>query len=261
MPPPAALAAAAAWNALDEAPAAVLARIVALRDSPAAPVVVQSSALGPSGLVISHMLRGAGVPIVFIDTLYHFDETLALLELTKQSHAVHVFTPLGAPTREAFEAAHGTELWATDPDKYDYLVKAEPGHRAFEQLGAQIVITGRRRSQGAERSSLSVYEWDSSFDPPVLKVNPLANWSFDQVWAYIRANGVAYNALHDKGYKSIGDWHSTQPTAPGEGERDGRWKGQAKSECGLHKDYFKMRAKALADQRAAESAAESAAVA
>lgn len=68
----------------------------------------------------------------------------------------------------------------------------------------------------------------------MIKINPLANWSFDQVKEYVTENNVPYNELLDRGYKSVGDWHSTQPVKAGEDERAGRWKGQEKTECGIH---------------------------
>eukprot|EP00842_Homolaphlyctis_polyrhiza_P001392 jgi/Hompol1/2253/HPOL_005908-RA len=192
--------------------------------------------------------------------LKDFDETLQLLEHVKASgQQVIVFKPNGFDTREQFEAVHGDALWKTNPDLYDFLVKAEPGRRSNETLGAQIVFTGRRRSQGADRSSLDIFEWDTSYSPPILKVNLLAHWSFDEVWQHIRAHSIRYNVLHDQGYKSVGDYHSTVPTSGSGNEREGRWQGQEKTECGLHKDYFKLKAKALAEKRAAEAAAAAAA--
>jgi phosphoadenosine phosphosulfate reductase len=68
----------------------------------------------------------------------------------------------------------------------------------------------------------------------LIKINPLASWSFKQVDGYIKLNNVPYNELLDRGYKSVGDWHSTEPVKEGEDERAGRWKGQAKTECGIH---------------------------
>jgi phosphoadenosine phosphosulfate reductase len=72
----------------------------------------------------------------------------------------------------------------------------------------------------------------------------MANWSFKQVESYIREHNVPYNVLLDRGYRSVGDWHSTAPVKEGEDERAGRWKGQQKTECGLHEDYLAMRIKA-----------------
>lgn len=101
------------------------------------------------------------------------------------------------------------------------------------------MITGRRRSQGADRAALQPLELDST---GLIKVNPLCRWSFEDVKDYIDMAGVPYNALLDQGYKSVGDWHSTQVPKDGEDERGGRWanKNGTKTECGLHKDYFKM---------------------
>ena len=92
-------------------------------------------------------------------------------------------------------------------------------------------IKRRRKSQGGKRGDLDILEVD---DAGVIKVNPLANWSFAQVQEYINANNVPYNELLDQGYKSVGDWHSTHPVAAGEDERSGRWRGKEKTECGIH---------------------------
>ncbi len=100
----------------------------------------------------------------------------------------------------------------------------------------QAVITGRRASQGADRATLQPLEIDST---GLLKLNPLFSWSIQQVLDHIKKHDVPRNALLDQGYKSVGDWHSTQPSSGG--ERAGRWVGKEKTECGLHKDYFAMK--------------------
>jgi phosphoadenosine phosphosulfate reductase len=117
--------------------------------------------------------------------------------------------------------------------------KVEPAQRAYKELGVKSVITGRRSSQGAARSALQPLEIDST---GLYKLNPFVSWSFTQVKAYIDENNVPRNALLEQGYKSIGDWHSTEKSGEGDaGERAGRWKGKNKTECGLHKDYFTMK--------------------
>jgi phosphoadenosine phosphosulfate reductase len=184
------------------------------------------------------------VPIIFIDTLHHFPETHALLEKVKRRYPTaefNVFTPEGTPTVDSFVAAHGPELWSRNETQYDYLVKVEPGRRAYSQLNVRAVLTGRRKSQGGARGSLDIIEIDET---GLIKVNPLANWSFKQVESYVREHNVPYNELLDRGYRSVGDWHSTVPVKEGEDERAGRWKGQAKTECGLHENYLAMRIKA-----------------
>ncbi|KAJ3162099.1 hypothetical protein HDU86_005797 [Geranomyces michiganensis] len=203
------------------------------------------------------------VPLIFIDTLHHFSETLTLATTAAERYSapLHIYRPAGdATTAAEFAAVHGEKLWSADPDSYDYLVKVEPAQRAYAELGVRAVFTGRRRTQRGARSAIPILELDSSAarGVGVLKVNALAAWDYDAVWAYVRQHDVPYNPLIDRGYKSVGDVHSTLPTAEGEGERDGRWKGQEKTECGLHKDYFKMRAQFLAAQKkkAAAAAAE-----
>ena len=93
------------------------------------------------------------------------------------------------------------------------------------------MLTGRRRSQGVKRGELDILEIDET---GLIKVNPLANWSFKQVQAYVKDNDVPSNDLLDQGYRSVGDWHSTQPVTESEDERAGRWKGRQKTECGIH---------------------------
>jgi len=111
------------------------------------------------------------------------------------------------------------------------MAKVEPAQRAYRELQVSAVLTGRRRSQGGKRGELDIIEIDEA---GLIKVNPLANWTFQQVQEYVKTNNVPYNELLDRGYKSIGDWHSTQPIQVGEDERAGRWKGQQKTECGIH---------------------------
>ncbi|CAO3598244.1 unnamed protein product [Absidia cylindrospora] len=222
------------------------------------PNLYQTTAFGLTGLATLDIINKISiereqphlVPLIFLDTLYHFDETLELAQKCQDTYHVplRVFKPMDASSTSDFEREHGTELWKTDEDTYDYLVKVEPARRAYEELDVKSVITGRRRSQRGDRENIPILEVD---DTGLIKLNPLALWDFQQVWTYIRANEVPYNALIDQGYKSIGDHHSTKkPSANGQdGEREGRWAGQQKSECGLHKDYFKMRAAFMAAKK------------
>ncbi len=110
------------------------------------------------------------------------------------------------------------------------------------------MITGRRASQGADRANLQPLEVDST---GLLKLNPLFAWNFHLVEWYITENGVPRNKLLDQGYRSVGDWHSTVKSGDGDqGERAGRWAGKTeKTECGLHVDYFKMKAAVKAKVR------------
>ncbi|EKD16830.1 uncharacterized protein L3040_001114 [Drepanopeziza brunnea f. sp. 'multigermtubi'] len=206
------------------------------------PNLYQTTAFGVSGLVTLDMLSklqaetpdAPTIDAIFLDTLYHFQETLNLVEKTKTRYPnvhLHVYKPEGVSTTAEFEARHGQELWKTAPELYDWVAKVEPAQRAYSDLSVAAILTGRRRSQGAKRDSLDILEID---DAGLIKINPLAAWSFKQVNEYIKANNVPYNELLDRGYKSVGDWHSTEPVKEGEDERAGRWKGQAKTECGIH---------------------------
>jgi phosphoadenosine phosphosulfate reductase len=119
-----------------------------------------------------------------LDTLYHFKETLALTQIAADNYLapLHVYRPPEVETTEEFEAKYGQKLWETDEDTYDYLVKVEPAQRAYRELGVKAVITGRRKSQGADRADLKAVEIDST---GLIKINPLINWSFKQVKDYI----------------------------------------------------------------------------
>ena len=194
------------------------------------------------------------VPLIFIDTLYHFPQTINLAQKAARHYTapMYVYTPKGTADTQAFEKQWGTNLWDRDEETYDYLVKVEPARRAYEELGVRAVFTGRRRSQGSDRAELNAIEVDET---GLIKVNAFLNWSFKQVDDYVKTNAVPYNELLDLGYKSIGDWHSTSLPGTGDSERGGRWKDKGgKTECGLHKDYFKMRRVAEKKMREAELA-------
>ncbi|KAF5373612.1 hypothetical protein D9758_000987 [Tetrapyrgos nigripes] len=210
------------------------------------PDLYQTTAFGLTGLVAIDMISkitSNPPPLIFLDTLYHFQETYKLVEEVKERYGqpVHVFKPEGCETVKDFEDKYGERLWETDEASYDYLVKVEPAQRAYETLGVKSVITGRRASQGGDRASLKPLEVDST---GLLKLNPLFQWNFAMVEWYISEYNVPRNKLLDQGYRSVGDWHSTVKVQEGQDERAGRWAGKEKSECGLHKDYFAMKAQA-----------------
>jgi phosphoadenosine phosphosulfate reductase len=184
--------------------------------------------------MLSKLPSSSPVDLIFLDTLHHFPETLSLVQRVQARYPhlkLHTFQPQDASTPEDFAVLYGANLWQTNDERYDYIAKVEPAQRAYSSLNVRAVLTGRRRSQGGKRGDLDILEVD---DAGLIKVNPLANWSFKQVQSYIKEHDVPYNELLDRGYKSVGDWHSTQPVAEGEDERAGRWKGMEKTECGIH---------------------------
>ncbi|KAK9372737.1 Phosphoadenosine phosphosulfate reductase family-domain-containing protein [Lipomyces chichibuensis] len=207
------------------------------------PRLYQSTAFGLTGLVTIDMISklqpqyavAHPIELIFVDTLHHFNETLNLVDRLKKryaSAALHIYKPENCDTVEDFNRLYGERLWETDEASYDFLVKVEPIQRAYEELGVRATLTGRRKSQGGKRGDLDIIEVEEYTG--LIKINPLANWSFKDVHEYMKSNDVPYNVLLDRGYRSVGDWHSTAPVGEGEDERAGRWKGKAKTECGIH---------------------------
>jgi phosphoadenosine phosphosulfate reductase len=160
-----------------------------------------------------------------IDTHHLFPETYALWRELEERYDTRVERFEG-PTSEELAAAHGESLWETKPDLYLAIAKIEPLNRAL--LDLDCWITGVRRDQSSTRADAQKLAWDEAHE--LWKANPLADWSDERCWTYIRERGLPYNSLHDQGYASIGDTHSTIPGAG----REGRWAGMNKTECGLH---------------------------
>jgi phosphoadenosine phosphosulfate reductase len=160
-----------------------------------------------------------------IDTHHLFPETHAHWREVEERYGTTIEVFAG-PSPEEIAAKHGDKLWETKPDLYLAIAKVAPIVEALDGLDAWI--TGIRRDQSPTRASAQKLGWDEQHE--VWKANPLADWSDADCWAYIRERGLPYNPLHDQGYESIGDTHSTQPGAG----RSGRWAGLDKTECGIH---------------------------
>ena len=153
-----------------------------------------------------------------IDTHHLFPETYELWREIERRYGTTIETFAGAPVEDG--------LWETKPDLYLSIAKVEPLARAL--LDLDCWITGIRRDQSPLRADAPKLGWDEAHE--LWKANPLADWSGEDCWAYIRERDLPYNELHDRGYDSIGDTHSTVPGAG----REGRWPGSEKTECGLH---------------------------
>ena len=160
-----------------------------------------------------------------IDTHHLFPETYAHWREVEQRYGTTIELFEGPPAEEV-AAVHGENVWETNPDLYLAVAKIGPLARALGDLDAWI--TGVRRDQSPTRANALKLGWDEQHE--LWKANPLADWSDEDCWAYIRDHALPYNPLHNQGYASIGDTHSTQP---GEG-REGRWAGTDKVECGIH---------------------------
>ena len=153
-----------------------------------------------------------------IDTHHLFPETYELWREVERRYDTTVERFEGAPVEDG--------LWATKPDLYLAIAKVEPLNRAL--LDLDCWLTGIRRDQSPTRSDAPKLGWDEAHE--LWKANPLADWSDDDCWSFIRERRLPYNTLHDSGYGSIGDIHSTVPGAG----REGRWAGTERTECGLH---------------------------
>ena len=171
-----------------------------------------------------------GVDVVFLDTGYHFAETLGARDAIASVYDVNVRTMLPLHTVAEQDAEHGERLHQRDPGACCALRKVEPLARGLEPYLAWA--SGIRRDEAATRRDIGVVEWDAKRSK--VKVNPLAAWTQDDVDSYIAEHGVLVNPLAYDGYPSIGCAPCTQRVAPGEDPRSGRWAGSAKIECGLH---------------------------
>lgn len=212
---------------------AVLERIA--RDfSPA----VFASSLAAEDMVLTDMILKAGLPIAIfsLDTGRLHPETLEVLDKVKAAYGYEIALYRPQPEAvDAYVAQHGLNGFYDSPAlrrECCHVRKVEPLGRAL--AGQRAWITGQRRAQSSTRAELAVQEDDAAHG--MAKFNPLADWSEQQVWDYIRAHGVPYNALHDQGYPSIGCAPCTRAVAPGEDVRAGRWwwENPESKECGLH---------------------------
>ncbi|NJO73894.1 MAG: phosphoadenosine phosphosulfate reductase [Leptolyngbyaceae cyanobacterium RM1_406_9] len=200
--------------------------------------LVQTSAFNVDDLIITDILYRQinptqPIPVIFLDTLHHFPQTLELVAKSKEIYSLDlkIYKVPDLDSREAFAAQYGEALWDADIQRFHHLTKIEPLQRGLKELDTQAWITGRRRDQATTRADMPVLELDAN---QRLKVNPLAHWTRKQSWAYVAEHDLAYNPLHDQGYTSIGDEPITTPVAEGEDERAGRWRGTGKTECGIH---------------------------
>jgi phosphoadenosine phosphosulfate reductase len=219
--------------ALTAATMATLERVAA-EFSPA----VFASSLAVEDMVLTDLILKSGLPIgIFsLDTGRLHADTLAVLGAVKARYGyeIAVFRPDAAAVA-AYVSQKGLNAFYDGVEQRReccHIRKVEPLGRAL--AGKRAWITGQRRAQSATRATLAVQEEDAAHG--MAKFNPLADWSEQDVWDYIRANGVPYNALHDRGYPSIGCEPCTRAIEPGEDVRAGRWwwENPESKECGLH---------------------------
>lgn len=196
--------------------------------------VAIASSFGAEDVVLIDLAAKSELPfrVFTLDTDFLFAETYALIDIIESRYEFTVERCRAALTPAEQAGAHGEALWSRDPDRCCAIRKVTPLKEKLASLRAWI--TGIRRDQAPSRANAQKAEWDAKFN--LWKFNPIADWTAEQVWSYIRANDVPYNPLHDRNYPSIGCTYCTRPVNPGEDPRAGRWSGFAKTECGLHKE-------------------------
>jgi phosphoadenosine phosphosulfate reductase len=191
-----------------------------------------ASSFGAEDVVLIDIASRTGLPfrVFTLDTDFLFPETYALIEIVEKRYGIGVERTRPELTPEEQAEQFSPALWASRPDQCCNIRKVEPLKKYLS--GLQAWVTGVRRDQAPTRAHTKKLEWDAKFG--LVKINPLADWTWNQVWDYIKAHDVPYNPLHDKNYPSIGCTYCTRPVEAGEDPRAGRWSGFTKIECGLH---------------------------
>ncbi|WP_432800101.1 phosphoadenylyl-sulfate reductase [Poriferisphaera sp. WC338] len=201
--------------------------------------LVMTSSFGSQAALMLHLVTRVvpDIPVIFIDTGYHFPETYQFADDLASRLKLNLKT-YQSPVSPAYMEARLGKLWEQGEteeeqiknlNEYDRLRKVEPMQRALKELAAQSWLAGLRGQQTDHRSALrTVVKQDNRF-----KVHPILTWTQKDVYEYLKKNDLPTHPLYEQGYKSIGDWHSTRPITAGEDERAGRFHG-LKQECGLH---------------------------
>jgi phosphoadenosine phosphosulfate reductase len=189
-----------------------------------------------SGLVILHMMKDIrpDVPVLFLDTGFHFGETHEFKERIRDLFNINLVELRGehlSPVKQ--EEIYGPELYRRDPDKCCFINKVLPLQRALENYDGWV--SGLRRDQSPLRADTPVVEAQMlPSGNEIMKVHPLAHWTRADVTDYVTKHEIPTHPLFEKGYASIGCWPCTRAIKDDEQERDGRWTGLAKTECGIH---------------------------
>ena len=194
-----------------------------------------ASAFQTEGTVVIHMATQIrpDVPILFLETGFQFAETLAFKERLTEQLGLNVRDLVGEYSVDRQEAEFGARLFESNPEVCCEINKVRPMFEALRGLDAWV--TSVRRDSSPTRATTPIVErYDLEQDRPIVKVNPMANWTKPQVWGYLKEHDLPHNPLYDLGYSSIGCAPCTRLRFTGEPERAGRWAGIAKWECGIH---------------------------
>ena len=194
-----------------------------------------ASAFQAEGTCVLHMATRIrpDVPVLFLETGFHFPETLAFRERLAERLSLNVTELRGDHTPETQAAEYGDRLYERNPDLCCHLNKVVPFTRALHEYDAWV--TALRRDSAPTRANTPIVErYELEPGRPMLKVNPVARWTRGDVWRYLAEHDLPHNPLYERGFAQIGCWPCTRAIRDGEGERAGRWDGSAKVECGLH---------------------------
>ena len=211
-----------------------------LEGAPALEIMTWAYQTFGSGLVVTSSMADTvmihlaeqvapGIDVIFLDTGYHFVETIGLRDAVKLAHNVHVINVTPEQTVAEQDATWGTDLFARDPDQCCGLRKVAPLGRALEPYAAWA--SGLRRVDSKARAKTPLVSWDAKRH--LIKVAPIATWTDDDLMRYVELNNLMINPLLEEGYTSIGCEPCTIKPI-GTDSRSGRWAGLAKTECGIH---------------------------
>ncbi len=203
-----------------------------------APRLAMTSSFQTQSVALLHILSRVrpDIPVIFLDTGYHFPETLAYRDDLAARFGLNVRVVRPAVTQAEQARQHGDALYRCDPDLCCYINKVEPLQRALRDLDAWI--SGIRRDQTANRATAEPVE---QLPDGRVKVNPLVAWTHKDLWTYINRHQLPAHPLFSQGYLSVGCAPCTQPVTHSDDERAGRWAGRGKTECGLHTDAITRR--------------------
>jgi phosphoadenosine phosphosulfate reductase len=171
-----------------------------------------------------------GIDVIFLDTGYHFAETLGMREAVRSTYDIRLLSVAPGQSVAEQDEAHGTDLFGRNPDLCCHLRKVVPLNTMLGLYDGWV--TGLRRAESMSRKDAAAIEWDSRRE--MVKINPIVNWTDDEVDNYIEERGILVNPLRTEGYPSIGCAPCTLPVAEGDDPRSGRWADSTKKECGLH---------------------------
>jgi len=204
------------------------------------PNVAASSSFQTQSVPLLHLVSRIcpEMPIIFIDTGFHFPETLEYRDELRRRFGLNVLVFRSVSERSSLLEKHEEPLYRRDPDLCCYINKVKPMEAAISRLSLKALISGIRMEQTPHRQTLRIIESQSG---NVLRIHPLLKWTREDLWEYIDEHRLPLHPLFSKGYPSIGCAPCTRPVQQGEDERAGRWAGTEKKECGLHLNLAEMR--------------------